>query len=109
MFGQSYTQHRVAGADIQPNPLITVNGEYIRMDDAEEQGKVVYWIDAINNCWVIKYLKENTPAGPSKVQRDAPPPRESKRSSSERNEAIITIIDDRPETAHPTETFNSII
>ena len=93
MFGQSYTQHRVAGADIQPNPLIPLNGEFVRMDDAEEQGKVVYWIDAINNCWVIKYLKENTPAGPSRVQRDAPP-RESKRS--ERNEVIITIIDDRP-------------
>lgn len=61
MAESSWTQLIVPGASVQTNPLIPLNGYNVKMDDAEEQGEIVYWLDSQRNAWVVKYLKGNSP------------------------------------------------
>ena len=51
----------VPGADMQNNPLIPLNGQYMRLEEADDTGEVAYQVDFARNAYIVQYLNRNQP------------------------------------------------
>lgn len=86
-FGENYIQTRLPQASRNPNPLLPVDGELIRLDQAEGSGRVRYKLDQHEDAWVVVYNPGHKPLGPPQGKADSP--------SREKDDVVIRIIDDR--------------
>jgi hypothetical protein len=96
-FGENYIQTRLPQASRNPNPLLPVDGELIRLDQAEESGKVRYKLDQHEDVWVVVYNPGHTPKGPPKGKADRP--------SREKDDVVIRIIDDRQAESYSSKAL----